>query len=162
MSANSFEAGEHEDAVEVSQISTFDCNSCKRYFKKKRGVTLHQKSCKKNPINKDQSVTSIIDVLLNDQDVMVTTTVFEWGDIDGKTFAEIVELIYEKVVYLKKNLFLLPTRKSGKLYIDEGMKLLNSWVEGTALRNITFKAIIIIPNLLFQKPSKNSKAKDNP
>ena len=93
---------------------------------------------------------------------MVTTTVFEWGDIDGKTFAEIVELIYEKVVYLKKNLFLLPTRKSDKLYIDEGMKLLNSWVEGTALRNITFKAIIIIPNLLFQKPSKNSKAKDNP
>ena len=30
MFTNSFEAGEHEDAVEVSQISSFDCNGCKR------------------------------------------------------------------------------------------------------------------------------------
>ena len=92
---------------------------------------------------------------------MVTDTVFKWGDIDGKTFTERVELIYEKVVYWKKNLFLLRTGKSGKLYIDENVKLLNSWVEGTTLHNIAFKAIMIMPNLLLQKPSKNSKAKDH-
>ena len=34
-----------------------------------------------------------------------------------------VELIYEKFVYWKKNVFLLPTGKSGKLYIDESVKL---------------------------------------
>ena len=90
---------------------------------------------------------------------MVTDTVFKWGDIDGNTFTERVELIYEKVVYWKKNLFLLRTGKSGKLYIDENVKLLNSWVEGTTLHNIAFKAIMIMPNLLLQKPSKNSKAK---
>ena len=92
---------------------------------------------------------------------MVTDTVFKWGDIDGKTFTERVELIYEKVVYWKKNLFLLRTGKSGKLYIDENVKLLNSWLEGTTLHNIAFKAIMIMPNLLLQKPSKNSKAKDH-
>ena len=37
-----------------------------------------------------------------------------------------VELIYEKFVYWKKNVFLLPTGKSGKLYIDESVTLLNS------------------------------------
>ena len=41
------------------------------------------------------------------------------------------------------------------------MKLLNSWVEGTGLHNIAFKAIMIMPNFLLQKPSKNSKAKDH-
>ena len=92
---------------------------------------------------------------------MVTDTVFKWGGIDGKTFTERVELIYEKVVYWKKKLFLLPTGKSGKLYIDESAELLNSWVEGTALHNIAFKGIMVMPYLLLQKPSKNSKAKDH-
>ena len=41
------------------------------------------------------------------------------------------------------------------------MKLLNSWIKEAALHNIAFKAIIIMPNLLLQKPSKNSKAKDH-
>ena len=54
---------------------------------------------------------------------------------------------------------MLPNGKSGKLYIDESVELLNSWVERTALHNITFKAIMIMPNLLLRKPPKNSKAK---
>ena len=161
MSTNSFEAGDHEDAVEASQISTFGCNGCKIYFKTKRGLTLDQRSCQENPRNSEQSVTSTIDVSHDDQNIVVMDMVFNWGDIDGKTFTERVELIYEKVAYWKKNLFLLPTGKSGKLYIDESVKLLNSWVEGTALHNIAFKTIMIMPNLLLQKPSKNSKAKDH-
>ena len=72
-----------------------------------------------------------------------------------------VELIYEKFVYWKKNVFLLPTGKSGKLYIDESVKLWNSWVEGTALYNTVFNAIMIMPNLLLQKLSKKAEAKDH-
>ena len=64
-------------------------------------------------------------------------------------------------MYWKKNLFLLPTRKFDKLYIDESVKFLNSWVEGTALHNITFKIIMIMLKLLLQKPSKDSKVKDD-
>ena len=106
-------------------------------------------------------MTSRIDFSHDDQNSEGTDTVFKWGDIDGTTFIERLELMYEKVVYWKKNLFLLATGKSGKLYIDESVKLLNSWVEGKAPHNIAFKAIMIMPNLLLQKPSKNSKAKDN-
>ena len=111
MSTNSFEAGEHKNAAEASQISTFDCNGCKKYFKTKRALMLHQRSCKENPRNREQSVTSTIDVSLDDQNIVVTDTVFKWEDIDGKTFTERVEPIYEKFVYWKKNLFLLPTGK---------------------------------------------------
>ena len=61
----------------------------------------------------------------------------------------------------RKTLFLSPTEKSAKLYIDESVKLLNSWVEWTVLHNIALKAITIMLNFLLQKPSKNSKAKDH-
>ena len=88
MSINSFEVGEHEDAVEATQISTFDCNGCKRSFKTKRGLTLHQRSCKENPIKREQSVTSTIDASHDHQNIVVTDTVFKWGDTDGKTFTE--------------------------------------------------------------------------
>ena len=106
-------------------------------------------------------VTSTIDVSQDDWNNVVTDTVFKWGDIDAATFIVRVEMIYGKVVCWNKNLFLLPTGKSGKLYIDESVKLLNSWVEGTALHDIAFNSIMIMPNLLLQKPSKKSKAKDD-
>ena len=67
-------------------------------MKTKRGLTLHQRSCEENPRNREQSVKSTIDVSHDDHNIVVTATVFKWGDIDGKTFAERVELIYEKVV----------------------------------------------------------------
>ena len=58
-------------------------------------------------------MTSKIDVSHDDQNILVTDMVSKWGDIDGTTFIERVEMIYEKVVYWKKNLFLLPTGKFG-------------------------------------------------
>ena len=58
-------------------------------------------------------MTSTIDVSHDDQNILVTDMVSKWGDIDGTTFIERVEIIYEKVVYWKKNLFLLPTGKFG-------------------------------------------------
>ena len=58
-------------------------------------------------------MTSTIDVSHDDQNILVTDMVSKWGDIDGTTFIERVEIICEKVVYWKKNLFLLPTGKFG-------------------------------------------------
>ena len=75
MSTNSFEAGEHEGAIEASRIPTFYCNGCKRYCKTKRGLTLHQRPCKENPRNGEQSVTSTTDVSHDDQNIVVTDTV---------------------------------------------------------------------------------------
>ena len=161
MSTNSFEAGKHKDTIQATHILAFECNGCKKYFKTKRRLTLHQRSCKENPRKREQSVTSTIDVSPDDENIVETDAVFKWGDIDGKSFTEKVELIYEKVVYWKKNLFLLPTGKSGKLNIDESVKLLNRWLEETALHNIAFKAMMIMPNLLLQKSSKNFKTKDH-
>ena len=88
MSTNSFEGGEHKDAVEALQISTFDCNGCKKYFKTKRGLMLHQRSCNENPRKREHLVTSTINISHNDQNIVITDTVFKWGDIDERTFTE--------------------------------------------------------------------------
>ena len=105
MSTNSFEAGEHEGAIEASQIPTFYCNGCKRYCKTKRALTLHQRPCKENPRNREQSVTSTTDVSHDDQNIVVRDTIFKWGDIDGKTFTERVELIYEKKLFTERKTY---------------------------------------------------------
>ena len=38
---------------------------------------------------------------------------------------------------------------------------MNGWMNNSPLKDIAFKAIHIMPNLLLQKPSKTSKAKDH-
>ena len=55
---------------------------------------------------------------------------------------------------------MLPNGSSGKNYIREITRLMNQWVEGRPMKNISLKAIHIMPSILLQKPSKNSKSKD--
>ena len=38
---------------------------------------------------------------------------------------------------------------------------MNEWLHDSPLKSIAFKAIMIMPSILLQKPSKNSKAKDH-
>ena len=72
-----------------------------------------------------------------------------------------VTFVYEKIVYWKKNLFLLPTGKAGQCFIDEITRILDAWVNGSPVKHIAFKAVMIMPSLLLQKPSKDSKSKDH-
>ena len=89
------------------------------------------------------------------------TLLYQWGDYADKHFEENLHLVYEKIVYWRKNLFLLPTGKAGKQYIDEITRLINAWVADSPLKKIAFKAIMVMPSLLLQKPSKDSKSKDH-
>ena len=75
---------------------------------------LYQRSCKGNPRNREQSVTSKIDVLHDDQNIVVTDMIFKWGDIDRATFIESL---------------------GNYICIDGSVKLLNSCIEGIALHN---------------------------
>ena len=83
------------------------------------------------------------------------------GNSPSHVFEANVSTMYEQIVYGKRNLFLLPSGKAGKQYIDETTKLMNEWLQESPLKGITFKAIMIIPNLLLKKPLKNSEAKDH-
>ena len=55
----------------------------------------------------------------------------------------------------------MPTGKPGKCFIEETTRLLNSWTIESALKTIAFKAMMVMPSLLLQKPHKNSKSKEH-
>ena len=73
---------------------------------------------------------------------------YKWGDYDGHVFEKNLNLIYDIIVYWKKNLFMFPAGRAGKDYIDEITRLLNAWIQDSAMKHITFKAIMVMPSLI--------------
>ena len=86
---------------------------------------------------------------------------FYWGEEKGSQITKDIGECYDKIVYWRRNLFMLPNGGAGKNYIREMTRLLNSWNEDSPLKDIAMKAIHIMPALLLQKPSKTSKSKDH-
>ena len=62
---------------------------------------------------------------------------------------------------MKKNLFLVPSGRAGKRYIEETTRLMNEWLHDSTMKDIAFKAIMIMPGLLPQKPSQKLKSREH-
>ena len=57
---------------------------------------------------------------------------------------------------------MVPTGKAAKEVTYEVTQLLNAWQKSfKSLKDIAFKAIMVLPSLLLQKPSTKSKTKDH-
>ena len=84
-----------------------------------------------------------------------------YNGIDGQTFARNVLKIYEDMLRWKKNLFQVPTGQCGKDFISLISEWMGNYVTGNTFQALAMKVIMIIPNLLLQKPSAASKAKDH-
>ena len=69
--------------------------------------------------------------------------------------------VYNMVVHWRKSLFLLPSRSTGKRFIEEMKRLINSWTLRSEQDTIAMKALMVLPTLLLQKTSFTSKSKDN-
>ena len=88
-------------------------------------------------------------------------TDFVWGSKDGKQFLDEVNSAYEQVIHWKPNLFLPPYGASGKKFVQELARLLQAYADSSSLECIAMKGIAVLQQLLLQKPSRNSKAKDH-
>ena len=55
--------------------------------------------------------------------------------------------VYDKKVSCRKNIFFLPSGKSGKQYIEETSRFINSWIHNSPLQDVAFKAITVMMNL---------------
>ena len=82
-----------------------------------------------------------------------------WGSYKYYDFEKHLSTDYKKIVFWKKNLFLLPPGKAGRRFLKEVSRLMNDWLQDSPLKDIAFKAIM--PKLLLQKPSQKSKSKDH-
>ena len=76
-------------------------------------------------------------------------------------FVKMLNVVYDKVVFWRKNIFFLPSGKSGKQYIEETTQLINSWIYNSPLHDGAFKAIMVMLHLLLQKAARNSKSRDH-
>ena len=85
---------------------------------------------------------------------------FTWRHLDGKDVTQAISAAYAEVIHWCRNLFLVPSRKSGRNFVTELARLFHSYTKGSALESMGLKAAMIMPHLL-QKPFASSKAKDH-
>lgn len=175
---------ETDDTAKKKKI--FPCDACGRTFSTKGGRTNHQRKCnsgqldggsrvKENNKKEDESVVVSSNDGKNDvntvnfdnipsqvqNDSNLHAEVFFWGETPGSMFQCQLNQAYEKVVYWRRNLFLVPTGNAGKQFIKETTSLINCYVDDSAMKEIALKAIMVMPALLLQKSSKTSKSKDH-
>ena len=150
------------NTISEQDIATYqnehECAGCKRCFRTLRGLNQHHRSCSKSTgeVKKPPDPPPI-----NESDSGTEQLLYMWGLHNNAVFERNLNVAYEQIVYWRKNLFMLPTGKFGKRYIVETTRLMNAWVEDSPQQKIAFKAIMVMPSLLLQKPSKNSKSKDH-
>ena len=175
---------ETDSLTENVKKDLFPCEACGRVLKSKSAKTNHlnnfckikdsQKQKDESDANEAPALQKITEKLTSQEtddsptepnqpkpDSSPKCQIFYWGTVEGEKFSKDLDFVYEKIVHWRQNLFLLPTGKSGKKFIREMTRLINSWVDNNALKPIAFKAIMVMPALLLQKPSRSSKAKDH-
>ena len=57
------------------------------------------------------------------------TLAYKWGSIPNYTFEKQINETYKKIVYWRRSLFMEPTGKAGKEFINEITRFLNAWVD---------------------------------
>ena len=139
------------------------CGSCNKTYRTLRGLNQHNSNgkCKNQKLPVTEPIVSSKPVNNHPAEPPKIEMLYKWGDYDNKSFEKNLHVIYEKIVYWRRNLFLLPTGKAGTQYIDETSRLMNAWLHHSPLKDVAFKAIMIMPSILLQKPKKDSKTKDH-
>ena len=71
-----------------------------------------------------------------------------------------ISRLQKKIVYGKKNLFLLPSGQAGKNFIDK-ISTDGEWIYESPLKDIALKAIKLVSSLFLQKLLRKWKSKDH-
>ena len=149
----------------LANIPQFFCTSC--HQQPSNGFSgLSQMMTKMTVKEKgidDQKKATELKELVDLPKIDVSANCFPPADKFGETnlnqFAAGVESFYEKVVFMKRNLFNLPSGNAGKLFIREvtfGLKPFNS--SNSKYNSMAMK---VLPGLLLQKPFQASKCKNH-
>ena len=89
------------------------------------------------------------------------TSRFEWGKYKKAQFVKILNAVYVKVVFWRKNVLLFPSGKSGKQYIEEITRLINSWIHNSPLQDVAFKKRSWSCRICFSRSRPETKLKDH-
>ena len=81
--------------------------------------------------------------------------------MDSKCAVQLLNVIYSEIVHWRRNVFNVPSGKAGKGFVTELARLIRAYAETSSLEAIALKAVMVMPALLLQKPSRTSRAKDH-
>ena len=109
----------------------FICHQCHRSFKTHRGLTQHPRACKtvlhilrndeQQVQRNDDAVSSQVKTHVMGNVIKVNkeknVESFYWNAIKGSEITRTINDIYNKIVYWRKNLFMLPNGSSEKNYV---------------------------------------------
>ena len=140
---------------------TFHCTACNlRSFTTYRGLNQHLRSCLKksrdaaSSIPASQPCPSNLRVTNIGANTVNEVRRFLWGERNGNEVVKLIEDAYEKIVFWKKNIFMLPTGATGKKYTIQLTKFMEGWVNDSPLKDVAFKAIHVMPSLLCKNQAK--------
>ena len=154
----------------MNETPPYRCQSCERTFTTKSGRTIHGNHCKNKMVTTSKITVREDEVLpvqkeTNAKKIEQDTTfrpAYIWGNHTKDELTQIVDSIYEEIVFWKKNIFMLPSGSAGKNYIREKTKLINVWNNNCIfLKDIALKTVMIMSSLLLQKPSFKAKSKEH-
>ena len=66
-----------------------------------------------------------------------------------------IDEAYELIVLWRKNIFAIPTGSIGKRFILAMKKMVDSWNNGDDYSSFALKSLMVMPQLLLQKPIVN-------
>ena len=89
------------------------------------------------------------------------TPAFVWGDKDALSVEKELSVMYKEAVHWKKNCFVVPFGRQGKLFVSELARLFRAYGEGSALECVVFKAVFVALVVLLQKPHPDSRTNDH-
>ena len=101
------------------------------------------------------------DNVIRNEQASVQTPKFTWGRLNGEEFCTAIRSAYKETVHWRRNVSKIPSGKSGKDFTEEMARLSRSFAEASALEDIAIMAAMVLPALVLQKPSVNSKAKEH-
>ena len=68
-----------------------------------------------------------------------------WGSLSSADLHQIVNAVYDEIVYWRKNLFMLPSGSAGKEYVCEATRLIHIWnANATDIHSGMFKTEILV------------------
>ena len=146
------------------ETNEFQYSSCKKgTFNTCRGMNQDLRQCimkirSDNLLQSTQPVTESEREIIN---INFTLSKFKWCKNDGNELTIEINDAYQKLVFMIKNLFLMPSGSAGIKYVNEVTRLINAWTYYFPMNSIALKAIHVMPSLLLQKPSSAPKSKDH-
>ena len=83
-----------------------------------------------------------------------------FGDLSGEQLTSTITRSYELIVHWKPNVFLVPSGRQGKRFVDELTRLFNAFNTDFSLQPVAIEAAMLLPALMLQKPLGKLKTRE--